>query len=59
MESRHSFFRSKAIQAYLQKQEKDILPRFFSPYTAILSYLLLFLLFLIGLFAWWTVTIFR
>jgi hypothetical protein len=43
----------------LQKQEKDILPHFFSPYTAILSYLLLFLLFLIGLFAWWIVTTLR
>jgi hypothetical protein len=59
MESRHSFFRPKALQAYLQKQEKDILPRFFSPYTATLSYLLLFLLLLIGLFAWWIVTTFR
>jgi hypothetical protein len=55
MEPQRSFFRPKAMQAFLQKQEKDMLPRFFSPYTATLAYLLLFLLALIGLFAWWAI----
>jgi hypothetical protein len=52
MESHHPFFRAKAMQEYLQKQEKDFLPRFLSPYITILSYLLLSLLLLIGLLAW-------
>lgn len=59
MEPQRSFFRPRAMQAFLQKQEKDMLPRFFSSYTAILAYFLLFLLALIGLFAGWAITIFK
>jgi hypothetical protein len=53
MELHHPFFREKALKEYMQRQEKDFLPRFLSPYITILSYLLLFLLLLIGLYAWW------
>jgi hypothetical protein len=53
MELQHPFFRAKAMQEYIQRQEKDILPRFLSPYVTILSYFLLFLLLLLGAFAWW------
>lgn len=41
------------MQEYIQRQEKDILPRFFSPYVAILSSFLLFLLLLLGALTWW------
>lgn len=53
MEPHHPFFREKAMREYLQRQEKDILPRFLSPYTTILFYLLVVLLVFIGLLAWW------
>lgn len=53
MEPQHVFFRAKAMREYLQRQEIDIIPRFMSPYTRILSYLLFSLLLLTGLFAWW------
>lgn len=53
MEPRHPFFRERAMREYLQRQEKDILPRFLSPYITILVYLLFFLLLLVGLLAWW------
>src|SRR5690348_113560 len=53
MEPCHPFFREKAMREYLQRQEKDILPRFLSPYTTILFYLLVVLLVFIGLLAWW------
>lgn len=53
MELRHSFFRDKAVQEYIKRQEKDILPRFLSPYITILTCLLLSLLFLMGFLAWW------
>jgi hypothetical protein len=52
IEPNHSFFRSKALQEYLQRQEKDILPCFFSPYLTTLSSLLLSLLILLGLLVW-------
>ena len=53
MEPHHRFFRARAMKEYMQRQEKDILPRFLSPYITILSYLLLLLLLLVGLLAWW------
>lgn len=53
MEPYHPFFREKAMREYLQRQEKDILPRFLSPYTIILFYVLVVLLVFIGLLAWW------
>ena len=53
MEPYHHFFRAKAMQEYLQRQETNIIPRFLSPYIKILSYLLFSLLILTGLFAWW------
>ncbi|HET8840175.1 MAG TPA: hypothetical protein VFN35_01850 [Ktedonobacteraceae bacterium] len=53
MEFHHPFFRAKAMQEYMQREEKDILPRFLSPYSTILSYLLLCLLLLTAFLAWW------
>ena len=53
MEPHHPFFREKAMREYLQRQEKDILPRFLSPYTTILLYLLVVFLVLIVLLVWW------
>ena len=53
MEPRHAFFRVKAMQEYLQRQETDIIPHFISPYTKFLSYLLFSLLLLTGLFIRW------
>ena len=53
MEPRHPFFREKAIQEYLQKQEKDFFPRFIPPYVFALFVLLVLLLLLIGVLIWW------
>jgi hypothetical protein len=53
MESYHPFFREKAVKEYRHRQERAVLPRFFSPYLAILTYLLFFLLLLVGILAWW------
>jgi len=52
MQTRHHFFREKAVEAYMKRQEKDILPRFLFPYITILTCLLFALLFLIGFLAW-------
>lgn len=53
MEPYHSLFRERAIKEYIQRQEKDVLPRFTSPYITIFFYPLLLLLLLVGLFVWW------
>src|SRR3954470_18139785 len=53
MEFHHPFFRARAMQEYMQRQEKDILTHFLPPYAMILSCLLLCLLLLIGFLAWW------
>ena len=53
MEPHRTFFRAKAMQKYLQRQETDIIPRFLSPYISVLFYILFFLLILTVLFAWW------
>ncbi len=52
MEFHHPFFREKAIQEYIQRQEKDFLPQFFAPHRIILAYLLLFIFLLAGLLVW-------
>lgn len=46
---RRSIFRQRAIQHYIQKREKDILPHFVSPLVLLWLWLLLFQLTLIGL----------
>jgi len=53
MEPHHPFFREKAMQEYMQKQEKDFFPRFIPPYVSVLFFILVLLLVLIGLLAWW------
>ncbi len=52
MEFHHPFFREKAVQEYIQRQEKDFLPQFFAPHRIILAYLLLLILLLAGLLVW-------
>jgi hypothetical protein len=49
----HPIFREKVIKEYMQKQEKDILLHFISPYLFIFSYILLCFLLLTGLWTLW------
>ncbi len=55
MEPHHSLFREKAIKEYMQRREKDVLPRMMAPSILIFLYLLLLLLLLAGLLVWWEV----
>ncbi|WP_220197583.1 hypothetical protein [Ktedonospora formicarum] len=48
MKPYHSIFREEAIEEYIQKRERDILPRFLSPSLILLLYVLLCLLLITG-----------
>jgi hypothetical protein len=51
LQSQRRLFREPAVQHYLQKREKDILPHFVSPPTFICIWILLCLAIAVGLFA--------
>ncbi|SRR6266567_1390220 len=51
--SRRSIFRDSAMKHYMQKQEKDILPRVVSPPVFVFLWILLGFLTMAGLLAWW------
>ena len=55
MEPHRSLFRERAIKEYMQRREKDVLPRLMAPSILIFLYLLLLLLLLAGLLVWWEV----
>jgi hypothetical protein len=48
----HSIFRDRALKHYVQRREKDILPRFVSPSFFVFFWILLGLLAFVGLLAW-------
>jgi hypothetical protein len=49
MELNRSLFHEKAIEAYIQKQTKDNIPRFINTHMLIFLYVVLFLFLLAGL----------
>ena len=55
MKPHHSLFRERAIKEYMQRREKDVLPRLMAPSVLIFLYLLLLLILLAGLLVWWEV----
>lgn len=50
--SKHSIFRGKALQTYIQNQEKSVLPRVVAPPVFLLCWLLLMILLVSGFIAW-------
>lgn len=50
--SKRSIFRDKALHQYLQSREKNILPRFVAPPVFVLYWILLAMLLVSGLIAW-------
>ncbi|GLV60014.1 hypothetical protein KDH_68370 [Dictyobacter sp. S3.2.2.5] len=54
MHQRRPIFRQQAIQHYVQKREKDVLPRFVSPLLLLWLWILLFQLTLVGLLIYTT-----
>lgn len=53
MQPGRSIFRSSALQQYVQRQERDVLPRLLSPAVFLFYWVLLALLFAAGCVAWW------
>lgn len=53
-QTRPPIFRESAMKRYMQRQEKDILPRFVSPRIFAYLWILLILMMLGGLLSWWT-----
>ncbi len=53
-EPSRSIFRTSAINHYIQKREKDILPRLVTPPVFLFLWVLFGLLMIAGLLAWWT-----
>lgn len=49
---RRQIFRQHAIEQYVQSSAKDTLPKTISPFTFTIGWILLLLIFLIGLFVW-------
>lgn len=53
MEPRHSLFRERALQEYIQTQEKNVRPQFVPSFVPVLFYILLLMLILVGVPVWW------
>lgn len=49
---KHSIFRSKTVQAYIQNKEKSVLPRFVAPPVFVLCWVVLILLIFAGIIIW-------
>ena len=52
-QSPRQLFRDHALQQYMQRREKDVLPRFIAPPTFLFAWILLALMLLAGVFLWW------
>jgi hypothetical protein len=50
---KRSIFRGKALQKYVQNQEKTVLPRIVAPPVFLFCWILLIILIAAGLVAWW------